>query len=365
MAPSCNPPNRLLFIFSRRDAPAMAPRLLLFAGAPPSSSLNSESCTITQIDDSFAEFLGLASQKPSHTPLSTLAPWRSLPLNRKPLHTGFSQTHDASIDLASQSEFFTTADVSFKEQSQSFESDGNGDGETTLSQFYDHSLALHNPIPSSQLDSFQETTFEETSFEGTSFMTTLAAERAGTMESVPSHLSGLEDIPPAPKILALHPQTVTLNIVAGIISIAQPRTITTRWGRTLSLVEILLGDETKTGFAVTFWLEEANAAAAEISALRRQDVVLMQNVGLHVFQNKVHGQSLRRGMTKVSLLWRRDGAGLYSTKDLSKRGQMHPQLRKAKKVKDWVLRFVGAAAGAKTRTSRARLSWDRPPDDTQ
>ncbi|KAF5230662.1 hypothetical protein FAUST_9692 [Fusarium austroamericanum] len=343
----------------------MAPRLLLFAGAPPSSSLNSESCTITQIDDSFAEFLGLASQKPSHTPLSTLAPWRSLPLNRKPLHTGFSQTHDASIDLASQSEFFTTADVSFKEQPQSFESDGNGDGETTLSQFYDHSLALHNPIPSSQLDSFQETTFEETSFEGTSFMTTLAAERADTMESVPSHLSGLEDIPPAPKILALHPQTVTLNIVAGIISIAQPRTITTRWGRTLSLVEILLGDETKTGFAVTFWLEEANAAAAEISALRRQDVVLMQNVGLHVFQNKVHGQSLRRGMTKVSLLWRRDGAGLYSTKDLSKRGQMHPQLRKAKKVKDWVLRFVGAAAGAKTRTSRARLSWDRPPDDTQ
>ncbi|KAG8671630.1 hypothetical protein FPOAC2_04978 [Fusarium poae] len=346
----------------------MAPRLLLFAGAPPSSSLNSESCTITQIDVSFAEFLGLTSQKPTHASLSDIAPWRSLPLKRKPLHTVFSQTHDVSVNLVNQSEFFTTADVSFKEQSQPFEVDGDGDGdaETTLSQFYDHSLALHNPVPSSQLDSFQETTFEETSFEGTSLMTTLAVEGAvDTTESVTSHLSDLEDIPPAPKILALHPQTITLNIIAGIISIAQPRTVTTRWGRTLSLIEILLGDETKTGFAVTFWLEESNAASAKISCLRRQDVVLMQNVALHVFQNKVYGQSLRRGMTKVSLLWRRDGSGLYSTRDLSKRGQMRPQLQKAKKVKDWVLRFVGAAAGIKTRASKARLSWDRPPDDTQ
>jgi hypothetical protein len=341
----------------------MTPRLLLFAGAPPSSSLTSESCTLTQIDDSFAEFLGLVPQKSAPAPLSNLAPWRSLPLNRKPLHTGFSQTHDVSINLANQTEFFTTAEVSFQEQSQSFE--GGGDAETMLSQFYDHSLALHNPVPSSQLDSFEETTFEETTFEQTSFMTTFAAGQADAMESVPSHLSDLEDIPPAPKILALNPQTITLNIIDGIISIAQPRTVTTRWGRNLSLVEVLLGDETKTGFAVTFWLEEANAAAAEISALRRQDVVLMQNVALHVFQNKVYGQSLRRGMTKVSLLWRRDGSGLYSTRELSKRGQMHPQLQKAKQVKDWVLRFVGAATGVKTRATRARVSWDRPPDDTQ
>jgi hypothetical protein len=273
------------------------------------------------------------------------------------LHTGFSQRHDISINLANQSEFFTTADVSFKEQSQSFE---GVDAETVLSHFYDHSLAVHNSIPSSQLDSFEETTFEETSF-----MTTSSAGRIEVEESMPSHLSDLEDIPPAPKILALNPQTVTLNIIAGIISIAQPRTVTTRWGRTLSLVEILVGDDTKTGFAVTFWLDQENAAAAEISALRRQDIVLMQNVALHVFKGKVYGQSLRRGMTKVSLLWRRDGSGLYSTRELSKRGQMHPQLQKAKQVKDWVLKFVGADIGVKTRSRKAQVSWDRPPDDTQ
>ncbi|KAG7412728.1 hypothetical protein Forpe1208_v009249 [Fusarium oxysporum f. sp. rapae] len=335
----------------------MAPRLLLFTGAPPASSFTTQSCTITQIDDSFAEFLGLAPQETAPVSSPNLAPWRSLPLNRKPLHTGFSQTHNISINLANQSEFFTTAEISFKEQSQSFAGE---DPENVLSQFYDHSLALHNSIPSSQLDSFEETTFEETSF-----MTTSSTRHLDMGETVPSHLSDLEDIPPARRILALNPQTVTLNIIAGIISIAQPRTVTTRWGRSLSLVEILLGDDTKTGFAVTFWLAEENDAAAEISALRRQDVVLMQNVALHVFKDKVYGQSLRRGMTKVSLLWRRDGSGLYSTRELSKRGQMHPQLQKAKQVKDWVLKFVGADVGAKTRARKKRVSWDRPPDDTQ
>ncbi|KAF5719352.1 nucleic acid-binding OB-fold [Fusarium mundagurra] len=335
----------------------MAPQLLLFAGAPPPSSLTTQSCTITQIDDSFAEFLGLAPQGTAPVSSPSIAPWRSLPLNRKPLHTGFSQTHNISINLANQSEFFTTAEISFKEQSQSFEGE---DPENVLSQFYDHSLALHNSIPSSQLDSFEETTFEETSF-----MTTSSTANLDMRDTVPSHLSDLEDIPPARRILALNPQTVTLNIIAGIISIAQPRTVTTRWGRSLSLVEILLGDDTKTGFAVTFWLAEENNATAEISALRRQDVVLMQNVALHVFKDKVYGQSLRRGMSKVSLLWRRDGSGLYSTRELSKRGQMHPQLQKAKQVKDWVLKFVGADVGVKTRARKTQISWDRPPDDTQ
>ncbi|KAF4973540.1 hypothetical protein FZEAL_9301 [Fusarium zealandicum] len=342
----------------------MAPRLLLFAGAPPASTLDPASCTLDHLDDTFADFLGLEPQRQTQsqlTPPSSQAAWRSLPLTRQPMHTGFSQTHDISIShhaLVNQSEFFTTADVSFSGKAGSF--DGINPGEV-LSQFYDHSLAVHNSIPSSQLESFEETSLDETSF-----MTTSSTGQPATAEAhVPSHLSDLEDIPPAPRILALNPQTVTLNLIVGIISIAQPRTVTTRWGRTLSLVEILVGDDTKSGFAVTFWLAHDNAAAAEISSLRRQDVVLMQNVALHVFRNKVYGQSLRKGMTKVSLLWRRDGAGQYSARELSKRGHSHPQLAKAKQVKDWVLKFVGADAGARTRARTARVSWDRPPDDTQ
>ncbi|KAM0439828.1 hypothetical protein ACHAPT_000925 [Fusarium lateritium] len=345
----------------------MAPRLLLFAGAPPASSLNAESCTINDLDHAFAEFLGLTPRRrtrPRITPSSSSSSqvaWRSLPLTRQPLHTGFSQRHDISVSehaLASQSDFFTTADVSFHGAAESF---GGTDPEEVLSQFYDHSLAVHNSIPSSQLDSFEETSLEETSF-----MTTSSTGQAGLITApIPPHLSDLEDVPSAPRILALNPQTVTLNLIVGIISIAQPRSVTTRWGRTLSLIEILVGDDTKSGFAMTFWLARENAAAAEISSLRRQDVVLMQNVALHVFRGKVYGQSLRKGMTKVTLLWRREGSGLYTTRDLAKRGQVHPQLAKSKKVKDWVLKFVGAHVGVRTRARTARVSWDRPPDDTQ
>lgn len=281
----------------------MAPQLLLFAGAPPASSLNAETCTINDFDDVFSEFLGLIPRRRTQsrvTPSSTSQiAWRSLPLTRQPLHTGFSQRHEISVSehaLASQSDFFTTADVSFTGVAESF---GGTDPEDVLSQFYDHSLAVHNSIPSSQLESFSETSLEETSF-----MTTSST---GKPTIIASHLSDLEDVPPASRILSLNPQTVTLNLIVGIISIAQPRSVTTRWGRTLSLVEILVGDDTKSGFAVTFWLDRENAATVEISSLRRQDVVLMQNVALHVFRGKVYGQSLRKGMTKVSLLWRREG----------------------------------------------------------
>lgn len=339
---------------------------MLFAGAPPASSLSPESCTLESIDNVFSAFLGLSpspspSIPPPLTSQSSPITWRSLSLKKQPLHTNFSQTHNVSNStLPSQPGFFTTLDVSLDDQESSPKSDAAQDA---LSQFYDHALAVHNSFTSTQLDSFAETSFDDTSFMGG---TSLADQSTSAGPPVPSHLSDLEDVPSARQIQALNPQTVTLNLIVGVISIAQPRTVTTRWGRTLSLVEILVGDDTKSGFAVTFWLSDDDDAAAGVHQLRRQDVVLLQNVALHVFRGKVYGQSLRRGMTKVGVLWRRDGSGHYSGRDLLKRGQVHPQVAKTRDVKDWVLKFVGAAPGSTSRTmKRTRKSWDRPPDDTQ
>lgn len=344
---------------------------MFFVGAPAASSITSESCTLTQFEKPLAKFLGLPQQESSLSSASSssYATWRSLPLKRQQLHTGFSQRHEVSDDfLEHRTEFFTTADVSLNEQTTgSFAA--NDDGQALLSQFCEHSLAIHNSIPSSQLDSFEQTSaLEETD---TSFVTTTTTSSSGNIQDgsmapppLPAHLSDLEDIPSAPRIVALNPQTVTLNLIVGVISIAQPRTITTRWGRTLTLLEILVGDETRSGFAVTFWVDQKIASEAQVTRLRRQDVVLMQNVALHEFRGKVYGQSLRRGMTKVSVLWRRDGTGYYSARDLARRGQKHPQQEKTRQVKDWVLRFVGGDKATRS-SKRARKSWDRPPDDTQ
>ncbi|RFU78301.1 hypothetical protein TARUN_3923 [Trichoderma arundinaceum] len=358
------------------------PRVILFAGAPAPISVNPQSCTLNCFDETFQKFFGrldgkrhqqqntdpaadaeVASQHPPH------AVWRSVPLNRRPLHTGLSQNHsilDGSFQV--HRDFFTTADALSGDETRSLDGGDDGGG-ALLTQFCEESLAAHNFMPSSQIGSYSMDATEETT---TSFMTTSTndislQDRTHPLPAlVPSHLSDLEDVPSAPRILALSPQTVTLNLIVAVISIAQPRTVTTRWGTALSLVEVLVGDETKSGFAVTFWLSSDQAATSQVGKLRRQDVVLMENVALHVFRGKVYGQSLRKNMTRVSLLWRSEGGGHYHNRDLARRAAArHPQQEKTRLVKDWVLRFVGRDLGASTRQRTSRKSWDQPPDDTQ
>ncbi|KAL6897023.1 hypothetical protein GGI43DRAFT_410030 [Trichoderma evansii] len=357
------------------------PRVILFAGAPAPIAVNPESCTLDSFDETFQRFFGRLdskSQKQQHTnPASgvetasqppTHAVWRSVPLNRRPLHTGLSQNHSFVNDsFQAHRDFFTTADAFSVDETQSFS--GSEDGGAILTQFCEESLAAHTLMPSSQLASFSMEHTEDTT---TSFMTNDTDDvslQDGTNPlppPVPLHLSDLEDVPSASRILALSPQTVTLNLIVAVISIAQPRTVTTRWGTTLSLVEVLVGDDTKSGFGVTFWLSNDQATTGQISKLRRQDVVLMENVALHVFRGKVYGQSLRKNLTRVNLLWRSEAGGYYQNRDLTKRAaEKHPQQEKTRLVKDWVLHFVGRDSGAVTRKRASRLSWDQPPDDTQ
>ncbi|PTB44036.1 uncharacterized protein TrAFT101_002594 [Trichoderma asperellum] len=357
------------------------PRVILFAGAPAPISVDSESCTLDSFDETFQQFFGrldskqqkqkhtspasgaeAASQSPPH------AVWRSVPLNRRPLQTGLSQNHSIlSGSFHAHRDFFTTVYAFSGDEPQSFS--GGEDGGAILTQFCEESLAAHTLMPSSQIGSFSIGNTEDTT---TSFMTndtddiSLQDPTNPLTPPVPLHLSDLEDVPSAARILALSPQTVTLNLIVAVISIAQPRTVTTRWGTTLSLVEVLVGDETKSGFAVTFWLSNDQAATGQISKLRRQDVVLMENVALHVFRGKVYGQSLRKNLTRVNLLWRSEGGGYYQNRDLARRAAAkHPQQEKTRLVKDWVLHFVGRDSGAATRKRTGRLSWDQPPDDTQ
>jgi hypothetical protein len=340
-----------------------------------------QSCTLNCFDETFQRFFGRLDsklEKQQHTdPASGIesasqppphAVWRSVPLNRRPLHTGLSQNHSI-LDGSFQAhrDFFTTADALSGDETRFF--DGGEDGGALLTQFCEESLAAHNFMPSSQIDSLNMDTTEDTT---TSFMTndtndiSLQDPTHPLPSPVPLHLSDLEDIPSAARILALSPQTVTLNLIVAVISIAQPRTVTTRWGTTLLLVEVLVGDETKSGFAVSFWLSSDQATTGQVGKLRRQDVVLMENVALHVFRGKVYGQSLRKNLTRVNLLWRSEGGGYYHNRDLARRAAArHPQQEKTRLVKDWVLHFVGRDSGAATRKRSSRKSWDQPPDDTQ
>ncbi|GJC89739.1 hypothetical protein ColLi_12577 [Colletotrichum liriopes] len=270
------------------------------------------------------------------------------------------------------------------------------------SQFYDQSLALHHDLASSQLpppptpsrpeapdtsrvastagrqtESFNNTTATDSfvtettdSFQDTTGDPTTPGARPPLVTS--HHLSDLEDIPPGPELLRLAPQTVTVNLVAGVMSVSEPRGVRTRWGHELSLVEVLVGDETRAGFGVTFWLPPDGGGGGDPSMptqLRRQDVVLLQNVALHVFRGKVYGQSLRKGLTRTTVLYRRklgedDEGGYYRPRDLEtgRREETHPQLAKTRRVWEWVLTFVGGEE--RTDPKGKKRGWDAPPDDT-
>jgi hypothetical protein len=197
---------------------------------------------------------------------------------------------------------------------------------------------------------------------------------------VGGHILDLRDIPNAKFLDSIQPQTMTVNLIVGIISVAPPRAIKTRRGAEVELVELLVGDETKSGFGINFWLsplsKESNDGRAVddmrnvLLSLRPQDIVLLRNVAMSSFRGKVYGQSLRKEMTKVQLLYRNridktDIGGYYTVTDFDIGRNMHPQLAKTMEVRDWVSRFVAPGALRKTRTEGIKIIMESLPLDTQ
>ena len=391
----------------------MPGKFILLTGAPASSSLDWDPSLLLH---EFTEPLARFAKQPSESEATPTPPpraspsslsragdvvWRSIPLKTAHLPTGFSQQHAHLWSTFRPSpKFFTAAAVSL-DASPSEHGGSDFTTESVVAQFYEHSLAAYGDIPSSQPasaggeDSYRTA---ESSFDDTTVADSLEPGRPPPPAPLgrTGHLVNLDDIPGAAQLTRLEPQTVTVNLIVGVISIAAPRSVRTRWGAQKSLVEVLVGDATSAGFAVTFWLNgpPSDATAKTLGGLRPQDVLLMSDVALHVFRNKVYGSSLPKDMTKVHLLYRRkldagDVGGHYSTSDLASvekrrsQGQVDPQLERTAKVREWVLAFVGTGYGpgreeqggdgdqdgvknARPRATKTRRRWDLPPEaDTQ
>ncbi|RMJ22911.1 hypothetical protein PHISP_06213 [Aspergillus sp. HF37] len=168
-------------------------------------------------------------------------------------------------------------------------------------------------------------------------------------------LSDLKDIPNAGYLQSIAPQTMTVNLIAGVITIYPPRRVVTRqWKHEQEIVEMVVADETKTGFNVTFWLPSTSDAGGFgrdddlrgcLAGLRPRDIVLLRTVALSSFRERVYGQSLRKGMTKVDLLHRQpadatDTGGLYSLRRIHAAQEDDQPLMKVRRVREWIKRFV-------------------------
>jgi hypothetical protein len=356
------------------------PKCILLAGAPDSKSLSWDRSAL--FDDwlpALAPYSGLAvinkGEKRGTAVSSTIhVAWRSLSMVREHLPTGLSQPGNWPHD--ENTSFLTTSSLSLA----SSEGDGHSrqiprslteTEDEVLSQFYDHSFTVHEDISSSQMPSVPEQdaqiveNLDPVSSELDTTDTSFATTESATTEVQPQHpievpicnnLSDLRSIPNAAYLNSISPQTMTVNLIVGVLNIAAPRFVKTRRGSRMEIVELLLGDETKSGFGITFWLppersspQPASDLRAILDILRPQDIILAQNVALSTFRGQVYGQSLRRDVTKLHLLYRThidadDRVGCYRAVDLatpSGGGNGQQQIEKTSRVRDWVLQFVG------------------------
>lgn len=366
-------------------------RVIFLTGAPLPSSLRwtdeelcapLQPCFIERVPGDITGISTIDDKAPS---------WRSLPLDNPHLPTGLTQlsreylSFDDFGHTNEETSFLSTTELSFastdrdgypSERSQLSDSDK----EDVFSQYYEHSFALHETIPSSQIvgadSSDNSFTTDLESF--TVFLSPTSQPHAEDQlltrsRLTSSHLADLKDMPNAAYLRSITPQTMTINLVVGIISISQPRTIKTRkFGHSVDLVEMLVGDDTTAGFGINIWLlappfsrhqngthaaqQKDNDLRAQTTHLRPQDVILAKTVALSSFRGKVYGQSLRRGMTTLDLLYRNvvdgdDARGAFCAAELDHDDNNNknntaangasPQIRKVRDVKDWVMRFVG------------------------
>lgn len=237
--------------------------------------------------------------------------------------------------------------------------------DSVLSQFYDHSFAVHETSEVSVPGSFSgDPSLHESTDSGPRAASTTDSSAISSNKQILLPINGpvsaLQDVPSASYLRSIVPQTVTVNLIVGIITVQAPRRVVTRqWKRELDIIEMVVGDETGTGFAVTFWLPPSPRGSGDnnndidelgrsLDGLRPRDIVLLRMVGLSSFQERVYGQSLRKGVTQVNLLHRKradttDPGGIYGVRHLNaNRSGIDPVVDKVRRVREWIRCFVNA-----------------------
>ncbi|KAJ5089576.1 hypothetical protein N7532_008260 [Penicillium argentinense] len=267
--------------------------------------------------------------------------------------------------------------------------DTSTEEDSILSMFYSHSFAIHeNTDVNVSISGLEYITQEGETVPDSMRTSTISSsgERELT-EPQPSlrmsgPLSDLQDIPTARHLESIVPQTMTVNLIVGIIAIYPPRRVVTRqWKTEFDIIEMVVGDETRTGFGMNFWLpseqyttaktKESDRLGQALATLRPQDIVLLRTVALSSFQGRVYGQTLRGGMTQVDLLHRRpedetDADGSYQASCFQNLAADQPH-QKARRVREWVLAFVGGTdqGGGHLSGMSSTHGHHRLPPDTQ
>lgn len=188
------------------------------------------------------------------------------------------------------------------------------------------------------------------------------------------NLTPLNKLPSAAYLQSIRPQTMTVTLLVGVISISATRTVSLRRGGQMDIIELIVGDESRSGFSITVWLptldaiprprslaqlrgqsketrDSETAFRAQIQSLKVADVVLIQTLALSTFRNQVFGQSLTRRSSSLGTRFLvLKGARLAEASETSLSGPGAATVSdKMQRVAAWVERFVGPAASTRRR----------------
>lgn len=329
----------------REDTPAscaisldacMAPGLIFLAGAPSEHELAQRIISPADLLPEFrVEELSLQRSWKNKTDTISLPAWTTIaPVwTTGPLHpSGNKRKRDengSAVFLESQKIF---ADAIPPTQTLPC-AEGSAIG-SDLQSYLDTSLRLHELDVNCEMQ--------------------MAEQRAHQL-GLQSHLlkmsrveiTQLEDIPNAAHLRDIEPQTMTVNLIVGIISSPKIRSVyTTVAKRHVNLLELVVGDETRSGFAINIWLPQDKGVDAQLKQeackLRQGQVVLFQNVALNSFKGRVYGQNLRRNLTRLALV------------------HSHCVGEKISAVRNWMAEFV--ALGEPAAMDGSNRSGRLPPD---
>ncbi|TQS37480.1 hypothetical protein Golomagni_02042 [Golovinomyces magnicellulatus] len=350
----------------------MPPKIIFFTGAPEARSMKwDESDLLTKFQLPIALFCGIEeAENELGSATESLPSWRLLPVKPYELQHNseiYSQNHVSKGEIFENLQMGSSFTSSMSSPPQDLHSSPLIEGlilpqplDQVLSRFYEESYIHHENTKSSLSTTIVLTPVSSiSSTESNGSQDTEFSPEISLIQQkipVPSQLTDLKDIPTSAYLDSIYPQTISCNIIAGIIFISEARSIKTRRGFNVELVKILVGDPTKSGFTINFWLPPLSPGKNMgdlrnmLSVVRTHDVILVQNMALSSFQGNVYGQSLKREVTKIYLLDRNSGFESIS-----------------QSVRKWLLEFVGLDSTVKVRDGRVyyKTVLEKLPPDSQ
>jgi hypothetical protein len=356
-------------------------RLKMLNGAPLCEHLDFEDSKLLAADEChlFDVAASITASADDSTPVFK---WRGIPFKDSRLRTGWSQRFlpgsvpgwdmsNISLPRVSRSVSFLQEDTTHLEPTIAFE-----DPSLATDSFLEQSLMFHDTLLSSQVlpDDVTDRTISSSSFLTTSFGTT--ASDFSSSSKVDEHtlntqvapkmaVTPLGSLPSAQRLREIYPQTPTPNFICAVTATPQQKEVFVRkGGYKMNLWEIIVADDTRSGFKVTFWLRplrESNNEQNHVQNLLLQtlegikvgDILHLRNIALTSFGDTVFGQSLNpaiaRARTGIDVLTRSGGGS-----SAHPGGQPAPIVETFKRVKKWAKMHVASdTAGSRKRKGSA------------